>query len=76
VADGAVAHYPAPKVAALDSSGAGDVFCGVLAACLVRATAMADAVAAAQLAAAISVGRAGCFPSFPTRAELAALIGP
>jgi ribokinase len=73
VARGGVSRHPAPLVAAIDSSGAGDVFCGMLAACLVRGLSMTRAVEAAQAAAGLSVGRAGCFPSFPTPDELAAI---
>jgi ribokinase len=75
VADGGVTVHPAASAAAMDSSGAGDVFCGVLAACLLHGLSLADGVTAAQRAAAVSVGRAGCYPSFPGRAEMAAIIG-
>ena len=69
LADGTgVRLYPAPPAEACDTSGAGDVFCGVLAAAL--AAGHAHPVAAAQQAAALSVARAGCFVSFPSSAEL------
>ncbi len=66
----AMASVPATAV---DTTGAGDVFCGVLAAGLALGWAVADALAWAQGAAALSVTRAGCFGSFPSRDELAAL---
>ena len=63
--------FAAEPVAAVDTTGAGDVFCGVLAACWATGAALPAAIARAQHAAAISVGRAGCFGAFPSRAELA-----
>jgi ribokinase len=57
-------------VAALDTTGAGDVFCGVLAAAWAMGQALPDAIATAQHAAAISVGREGCFGSFPSKQEI------
>jgi ribokinase len=63
-----------PPVRAVDSTGAGDTFCGVLAACLLRGTDLRRAVEAALAAAALAVTRAGCFAALPSRAELAAII--
>ncbi len=61
---------PAERVPVVDTTGAGDVFCGVLAAGLVLGRSIGEAVAAGQRAAGIAVGRAGCYPAFPTRGEL------
>lgn len=66
-----VQAFAAEPVVVLDTSGAGDVFCGVLAASWASGAALPSAIARAQHAAAISVGRAGCFGAFPSRAELA-----
>lgn len=63
-------HFPAPAVTAIDTTGAGDVFCGVLAAHYARGTPLDDAIPRAQEAAALSVTRAGCYPSFPARHEI------
>ena len=71
VADGGVWAFPAVAVAAVDTTGAGDVFCGVLAALWAAGMRVGDAVGRAQAAAAVSVARAGCYGSFPSRAELA-----
>ena len=72
-----VVSIPAPAVRAVDSTGAGDTFCGVLAACLAAGWALGPGVAVAQAAAACTVQRQGCFAALPTRPELAALlIGP
>ena len=70
LADPAIQTFAAEPAAAVDTTGAGDVFCGVLAASWAAGAALPVAIARAQRAAAISVGRAGCFGAFPTRAEL------
>jgi ribokinase len=59
VADGEVTLHPAPAVAAVDATGAGDVFNGVLAAELAGGTGLRPAVDAAVAAAAASVLRPG-----------------
>lgn len=65
-------HYiSSPTVTAVDTTAAGDVFCGALTVALSEGTAMKDAVAFACSAAAISVTRLGAQTSAPTRAELA-----
>lgn len=64
---------PAPAVAARDTSGAGDVFCGVLAGLLWRGLDRRDALARAVAAASLSVTRAGALASCPSAAEIAAL---
>ncbi len=68
-------HYPARPVQAVDSSGAGDTFCGVLAAMLAGGRGAPQAIACAQHAAALTVGRQGAFAALPTTAELRALLG-
>ncbi len=57
--DGAVTRVPAPEVEAVDTTGAGDVFSGALAAALAGGAALRDAVARAVMAAARSVERPG-----------------
>ena len=64
---------PAPPVAPRDASGAGDVFCGVLAGGLARGVARAEALARATAAASLSVTRPGALASCPTAAEIGAL---
>jgi ribokinase len=63
----------APKVIAIDSVGAGDVFCGVLIAAKALGRNERDALAAATEAASISVTRKGVLASFPSREEMAGI---
>ena len=64
---------PAATVAVVDTAGAGDVFCGVLAAALSEGRPLPDAVAWAVAAASLSVTRRGTSSAFPTPAELVAI---
>jgi len=64
-----------PAAAVVDTSGAGDCFCGVVAACIDQGIAPEQALRFANAAASIAVGRHGAAPSVPTRAEVAALLG-
>lgn len=63
-------HFEAPRVAAVDTTAAGDTFIGAFAAQLARRAAVDAAIRFAQRAAALSVTRAGAQPSIPTLAEL------
>jgi ribokinase len=75
VAGGQATHVPAPRVNAVDPTGAGDAFCAGLADALVDG---ADLVAATRWAVrcgAAAVTRRGAQASLPTRAEVEAL-GP
>jgi ribokinase len=71
--EGALLHQPAPRVVAVDTTGAGDACVGAFAAALAAgatpAAALADGVAAGSLA----CTRAGAVDSLPTRAAIAAL---
>ena len=67
---------PAPAVMARDASGAGDVFCGVLAGLLSRGVARGDALGRAVAAASLAVTRTGALASCPEAAEIAALSLP
>lgn len=70
-ADPAGEHaLPAVPAQAVDTTGAGDTFCGVLGACLARGWPASDSLAAAQRAAAITVGRPGAYAALPRREEL------
>ncbi len=66
------AHVPAPQVRALDSTAAGDTFCGAFAVAWAQSGAVSPSVEFAVAASALSVTRAGAQPSIPTRAEVEA----
>lgn len=68
-----MAAVPAPPVKAVDTTGAGDVVCGVLAAGLAQGMATRVALGWAVAAASLSVTRRGTGAAFPTGAELAEL---
>jgi ribokinase len=65
-----VVHVPTDRVAAVDTTGAGDAYVGSLAYFLGRGLALPDAMARAGRIAAISVQKPGTQTSFPTAAEL------
>ena len=67
---GCTQEIAAEAVAAVDTTGAGDVFCGVLAACLARGLEIEPAVRGAVRAATLSVTRHGTQSAFPSRSEL------
>jgi ribokinase len=69
-ADVVVQHVPAPEVDVVDTTGAGDTFCGAFGAALASGQSMLDAVQYGVIASAISVTRAGAQPSIPTREEI------
>ena len=60
----------APTVSAIDTTGAGDCFCGTLAAQIARGRELVDAVTLASAAASLSATRAGAIASLPYRSEL------
>ncbi len=74
IAETEAVSIPGRSVEVVDTTGAGDCFCGVLAALLSEGAALPDALAQANAAAAIAVGRAGAATSMPTRAELEAVL--
>jgi len=63
-------HIPAFTVEAVDTTAAGDVFCGALAVALVEGQSLLQATRFACAAAAISVTRLGAQPSIPDREEI------
>ena len=67
---GEITLVPAQKLEAVDTTAAGDVFCGALAVALAEGGTLFDAVNFASRAAAISVTRMGAQPSIPYRKEL------
>ena len=80
-AAGAVAHehggevrVPAPRVSAVDATGAGDTFCGALAALLAEGAELEAALRFAVAAASLSVQKPGAVPSIPSRTEIDAAL--
>lgn len=65
---------PALAVEAVDTTGAGDCFAGVLAAALDRGQALPDAMARAAVAASIACTVVGAEPSFPRRQAIDAAL--
>lgn len=65
--------FAAEKVAAADTTGCGDAFCGVMAAALARDIPIERAIGLAQKAAALTATRPGAFEALPSCEELAVL---
>jgi ribokinase len=61
-------HIPAPAVATVDTTGAGDCFCGTLAACLGEGLDLTDGARLAVAAAALSTTAYGARGQLPSRA--------
>jgi ribokinase len=72
---GTVDHWPAPPVLAVDTTGAGDTFTGVLAAWLAAGAELDRAVAAAVVASALSVTAAGARAGMPDAGAILAALG-
>ena len=67
-------EVPAPTIAPVDTTGAGDSFCGALAAALASGKSILEATARAVHAGAIAAPRPGAQPSLPPAAEVDAVI--
>jgi len=63
-------HIPGFAVPVIDTTAAGDTFCGVLAASLAHGDALPAAVRRANAAASLAVQRAGAIPSIPNTAAI------
>jgi ribokinase len=68
--DGQVILQTAFAVTAVDTTAAGDTFCGVLVACLAQQCALPEALARASAAAALACTRPGAQDSIPSRSEV------
>lgn len=71
---GIATHVPAPVVEPVDTTAAGDSFCGAMADALVRGESLVDAVRWAVRVGAATTQRAGAQPSLPTPAEVDELL--
>jgi ribokinase len=74
VSAGDMFRVAAPQVVAIDTVGAGDVFCGVFVAARALGRNWRDALGAAAEPASISVTRKGVLASFPSREEVADIL--
>ena len=68
-------QIPAYSVEVVDTTAAGDAFCGALATGLARGDNLVDAVAFANAAGALAVTVLGAAPSMPTAAQVEAFRG-
>jgi len=68
--EGVREYIATPKVKALDTTGAGDIFSGSLMAALAEGKELIEAVKYASIAASISVTRKGVYEATPTRADV------
>jgi ribokinase len=73
-ADGKDKLIPSYKVKAVDTTAAGDAFCGALTAALAGGKPMEEAISFGCAAGAIAVTRAGAEPSLPTANEIEILM--
>ena len=63
-------HVPAPRVDAVDTTGAGDAFCGSLAAGIAAGLGLVDAARRAVRVGSLSTRRRGALESFPSAEEI------
>ena len=70
VSDGDAVVLPAPPVEVVDTTGAGDAFCGAIAEALARGVAIDEATARAVHAGSLATTRRGAQPSLPTGAQV------
>lgn len=75
IGDGSVQRVAALAVDAMDTVGAGDTFCGYLAAGLVEGMAVNDALVLASAAASLACMKPGAQPAIPSRREVNGRIG-
>jgi ribokinase len=66
---------PAPKVAAVDTTAAGDTFVGAFAAARDRGLSFAEALRRGVVAGSLACAKPGAQTSMPTAAEIDAAIG-
>jgi sugar/nucleoside kinase (ribokinase family) len=70
LANGAVQHFPAFPIHAVDTTGCGDVFHGVYAAALSRGESIPHAIQLATAAAGLKATQPGGQPGIPSRATI------
>ncbi|MBB5634112.1 ribokinase [Cryobacterium mesophilum] len=70
-----LARVPARRVMAIDTTGAGDTYCGAFATAIAAGRGLTDAAAFATAASALSVQKLGAVPSIPARDRIDAMLG-
>jgi ribokinase len=73
-AAGEITEIPAHRVVAVDTTAAGDSYCGALAAALAGGSDLGAAIRRASAAGSLATTREGAVPSLPTSAEVDALL--
>lgn len=68
--DGTLYHQPALTVTPVDTTAAGDTYCGTLCVALRDGSTLVQAMQRASIAASLSTTRMGAWASIPTRAEV------
>lgn len=69
-----IAAFPAFPIEVVDTTAAGDTYCGALAVALVEGRSHRDAIPFATAASTLCVSRLGAFPSIPKRSEIDAFL--
>ena len=72
--NGNQAEWPGFEVNAVDTTGAGDTFCGALAACLAMAGSFEEAITYSQAAAAVACTQLGAQSSIPDQLTVQAFL--
>ena len=75
VSQGETTVLPAPRVDVVDTTGAGDAFCGALAAQLVAGADPVEAARVGVIAGSLAATKAGAQPSLPTHEEITRFSG-
>ena len=75
VNDGVVTEIGSPVVTAVDTTGAGDAFCGGLADALARNETLEDAVRWASIVGAVATTKIGAQTALPTSARVQSVVG-
>jgi len=69
-----ITRIPAPRLTVVDTTGAGDAFCGAMAARIAEGAAVTDAARSGVVAGSLAVTKSGAQPSMPGRHEIDGLL--
>ena len=73
--NGETTQLPAPQVEVVDTTGAGDAFCGAFAAALARGEDPVTAARSGVIAGSLATTVPGAYPSMPRRDEIKGMMG-